>query len=162
MRLAGIVLLLMLMLAGCDETGKPAASFAGGGFVFNYRIGEAFYGVVIKTEKELPPEAVIDAKFEDPAGGGLISVSERVRSEQRKYMLRTPPVRGVQKGVPYKVVVEIRDKPGGQVIQRLERTFKSDIDQSIMPKNPLVVGPGYTPNPENDISKGPVNHSAPP
>jgi hypothetical protein len=31
-----------------------------------------------------------------------------------------------------------------------------------MPKNPLVVGPGYTPNPESDITKNPVNHSAPP
>jgi hypothetical protein len=70
-------------------------------------------------------------------------------------MLRTRALKGVKQGVPYKVVVEILDKPGGEVIQRLERTFKSDIDQSILPEAPLVVGPGYTPNPENDITKTP-------
>jgi hypothetical protein len=147
--------LVLLVLAGCDDTSKPIASFAGGGFIFNYRIGEAFYGVVIKTEKGLSPQAVIEAEFQDPAGGKPIEVSEKIRSDQRKYMLRTPPLKGIEKGVSYKVVVKILDQPGGKVIQRLERTFKSDIDQSIMPDTPLVIGPGYTPNPESDITKSP-------
>lgn len=156
MRLAGSILwLAMLLLAGCDDAGKPAASFAGGGFMFNYRIGEAFYGVVIKTEKELPAQAVIEAEFQDPGGGKPIMVSEKIRSNQRKYLLRTPPLKGIEKDVPYKVVVKILDEPRGEVIERLERTFKSDIDQSIMPEGPLVIGPGFTPNPENDITKTP-------
>ncbi|HEY7749990.1 MAG TPA: hypothetical protein VH933_15110 [Aestuariivirgaceae bacterium] len=155
-RLTGIAkFLVLLALAGCDDSGGPAASLAGGGFVFNYRIGEAFYGVVVKIEKDLPQQAVIEAEFQDPAGGNPIEMSEPIRSDRRKYMLRTRALKGVKQGVPYKVVVEILDKPGGEVIQRLERTFKSDIDQSILPEAPLVVGPGYTPNPENDITKTP-------
>jgi hypothetical protein len=138
----------LLALAGCEDEEKPAASFAGGGFVFNYRIGEAFYGVVVKTESELPSEAVIEAEFQDPAGGEPIVVSETVQSGRRKYMLRTRPLKGIQKNVPYKVVVRVLDGPGGQPIERIERSFKSDIDQSIMPEGPLVIGPGYTPNPE--------------
>jgi hypothetical protein len=29
-----------------------------------------------------------------------------------------------------------------------ERTFKSDLDQSVLPSAPLTIAPGYTPNPE--------------
>jgi hypothetical protein len=153
---AGIALsLVLLVLVGCDNENKPIASFAGGGFIFNYRIGEAFYGVVIETERGLPPQTVIEAEFQDPAGGKLIEVSEKIRSDRRKYMLRTPPLKGIEKGVSYKVVVKILDQPGGKVIERLERTFQSDIDQSVMPDAPLVIGPGFTPNPESDITKSP-------
>jgi hypothetical protein len=156
MRLAGIMSALMfLTLAGCDDAGKPVASFAGGGFMFNYRVGEAFYGVVVKTEKDLPEQAIIEAEFQNPAGGNPITVNEKIRSGQRTYMLRTPPLKGIEKDVPYKVVVKILDEPGGEVVVRLERMFKSDIDQSIMPDGPLVIGPGFTPNPENDITKTP-------
>jgi hypothetical protein len=147
--------LALLVLTGCEDASKPAASFAGGGFMFNYRVGEAFYGVVIKTEKRLPPETIIQAEFQDPAGGAPIMVTENVRKEQRKYMLRTPALKGIKKDVPYKVVVKILDRPGGQEIGRIERAFKSDVDQSVMPDGPLIIGPGYTINPENDITKTP-------
>jgi hypothetical protein len=155
MKKALVAAMLMLMIGGCEDEKKPAASFAGGGFIFNYRIGDAFYGVVVKTETELPKDAVIEARFDNPAGGDPIIVNEPIREGQRKYLLRTPTLKGIRKEVPYKVVVNILDRRGGEVIERLERTFKSDIDQSIMPDGPLVVGPGYTPNPENDITKQP-------
>src|SRR5688572_4846359 len=132
--------LALLVLTGCEDASKPAASFAGGGFMFNYRVGEAFYGVVIKTEKRLPPETIIQAEFQDPAGGAPIMVTENVRKEQRKYMLRTPALKGIKKDVPYKVVVKILDRPGGQEIGRIERAFKSDVDQSVMPDGPLIIG----------------------
>lgn len=146
---AGIAALAALVaLLGCEDEGRPAVSFAGGGFVFNYRIGEAFYGVVVRLEKELPPQAVIRAEFQDPAGGNPIVVSEPIRSGQRKYMLRTRPLKEVKRDVPYRVVVTILEAPEGKVIERIERSFKSDIDQALMPEGPLVIGPGYTPNPD--------------
>ncbi|HEY7763806.1 MAG TPA: hypothetical protein VIB38_02355 [Aestuariivirgaceae bacterium] len=129
------------------------ASFAGGGFVFNYRIGEAFYGVVINTEGKLPQEALIEASFENPMGGQAILVTDKIRDGQRRYTLRTPALKGIKKDVPYKVVVQILAKPGGEVVQRIERTFRSQVDQSMIPQGPLIIGPGYTLNPENDITK---------
>jgi hypothetical protein len=150
-----ILLLAMVLLPGCDDGQKPQASFAGGGFVFNYRIGEAFYGVVINTEGKLPAEAIIQASFEDPTGGQPILVMDEIREGQRRYMLRTPGLKGIKKDVPYKVVVEILDKSGGEVVERIERTFRSPVDQSMIPQGPLIIGPGYTLNPENDITKKP-------
>jgi hypothetical protein len=143
----------LLLLSGCDDGQKPVASFAGGGFVFNYRIGEAFYGVVINTEGKLPQEALIEASFENPMGGQAILVTDKIRDGQRRYTLRTPALKGIKKDVPYKVVVQILAKPGGEVVQRIERTFRSQVDQSMIPQGPLIIGPGYTLNPENDITK---------
>ena len=145
----------ILALAACEDGARPAASFAGGGFVFNYRIGEAFYGVVISTRGKLPDGAVIQAQFENPEGGPAIVVKENFREGQRKYMLRTPALKGIKKDVPYKVVIEILDKSGDQVIKRLEKTVKSDIDQSTIPQEPMLIGPGYTLNPNQDVVKIP-------
>jgi hypothetical protein len=148
-----ICLIVLLMLSGCDNPEGPAASFAGGGFVFNYRVGQAYYGVVVKTEGTLPQDAVIEGQFENPAGGNAVVVQVKAASDQRKYVLRTPPLKGVKKDVPYKVVVRILGKPGGEELQRIERTIKSDVDQSVLPQSPLVIGPGYELNPDNDITK---------
>jgi hypothetical protein len=149
------MLVMVLALAACEDRGGPAASFAGGGFVFNYRIGEAFYGVVINTERNLPAGAVIQGQFENPAGGPAIVVKDNYREGQRKYTLRTPALKGIKKDMPYKVVVEILDKPGGNVIDHLEKTIKSDVDQSTIPQEPMVIGPGYTLNPNQDVVKIP-------
>jgi hypothetical protein len=146
---------VILALAACEDGGGPAASFAGGGFVFNYRIGEAFYGVVISTKGKLPEGAIIRAQFENPAGGPAIVVQDDYHDGQRKYMLRTPALKGIKKNVPYRVVVEIIDKSGVPVIERLEKTIKSDIDQSMIPQEPMLIGPGYTLNPNQDVVKIP-------
>jgi hypothetical protein len=148
-----ICLAVLLMLSGCDNGEEPAASFAGGGFVFNYRLAQAYYGVVVKTERSLPEEAVIEGEFENPAGGDALVVQLKANSGQRKYLLRTPPLNGVKKDVPYKVVVRILEGPAGKEIQRLEKTIKSDVDQSLLPQQPLVLGPGLTINPNYDITK---------
>ena len=145
----------IVALAACEDGGGPAASFAGGGFVFNYRIGEAFYGVVISTKGKLPDGAVIQAQFENPAGGPAIVVKEIFRQGQRKYMLRTPALKGIKKDVPYRIVVEIHDKSGAPVIEPLEKTVKSDIDQATIPQEPMLIGPGYTLNPNQDVVKIP-------
>jgi hypothetical protein len=148
-----ICVVILMVLSGCDNPDAPAASLAGGGFVFNYRLAQAYYGVVVKTEKTLPQDAVIEGLFENPAGGDAVVVQVRANSNQRKYVLRTPPLQGVKKDVPYKVVVRILEKPGGEELQRLERTVKSDVDQSLLPQAPLVIGPGYTINPDYDITQ---------
>jgi hypothetical protein len=149
------VFLALLLLIGCDEQKGPYLSFAGGGFVVNYRIGEMYYGFVAKPERKLPEGSVIEARFEDPAGGAEIVVDTPVRSGQLQYMFRTPPLKGVKKDKEYRVEMRLLDKPQGTVLASLSRSFRSTADQSAIPDKPLVVGPGYMPNPENDITKRP-------
>ena len=50
-------------------------------------------------------------------------------------------------GAPYQVTIRLLDKDGKE-LQRIERPYKSNLDQAILPEKPLVVGPGYTPNPD--------------
>jgi hypothetical protein len=145
----------LLLLIGCDEQKGPYLSFAGGGFVFNYRIGEMYYGFVAKPERKLPEGSVIEARFEDPAGGPEIVIDTPVRSGQLQYMFRTPAVKGVKKDKDYRVEMRLLDKPRGTVLASISRSFRSTADQAAFPDKPLVVGPGYTPNPENDITKQP-------
>jgi hypothetical protein len=157
LRTLAIPLSLIALLAACDGESQPLASVGGGGFIFNYRLGEAYYGIVVTTSRGLPEGSIIDASFENPAGGAPIVVSQAGKPEQRKYVFRTPALKGVKKDVPYKVVVQALDHPGGKELAHLEHSFKSSFDQSIIAGGPLVVGPGYTPNPDNDITKPAAN-----
>ena len=61
-------LAIVLGLTACSG-GPPTVKIVGGGFIFNYRIAEAFYGVVAETGGDIPEGAILDAEFEDPAGG---------------------------------------------------------------------------------------------
>ena len=57
----------LLALMGCKEDpNAPYLEFAGGGFIFNYRNAEAFYGFVAKPLRSLPEGSVIEAQFEVP------------------------------------------------------------------------------------------------
>ena len=58
-------------------------------------------------------------------------------------MFRTPPVEGVKAGRDYRVELRLREAEGDRVIAVYARSFRSDLDQSILPKEPPVVGPGY-------------------
>jgi len=147
--------LVLFILIGCDEGTAPHLSFAGGGFVVNYRIGEMYYGFVAKPERRLPEGSVIEARFENPAGGPDIVVDTPIRSGQLQYMFRTPALKGVKKDKDYRVEMRLLDKPQGTVLSSSSRTFHSTVDQSEIPDKPLVLGPGYMPNPENDITKQP-------
>ena len=138
---------LALSMAGCDSADKPYVKIEGGGFIFNYRVAEAFYGVSLKPMRRLDPGTVLEVAFEDPAGGALIVVRETVSANRLAYMLRTPGVSGVRKDRPYHVEVRVI-APGGTVLARYPKTFTSNIDQTVLPKRPLTIGPGYTRNPD--------------
>jgi hypothetical protein len=137
----------VLLLSGCDDASKPPLAIAGGGFIFNYRIAEVFYGVSLKPQRRIAAGAVLEGEFENPAGGPNLIVQETLGAEPRLiYALQTPPVKGVKAGKPYKV--EVRLLEAGRVTARLERTFTSDLDQDMIPDAPLTVGPGYARNPD--------------
>lgn len=136
-----IVLAAVLVLAGCggsDDT--PYLKFLGGGFIFNYRIGEAYYGFVVKAQRRLPKGSVIEAEFEDPGGGKPIIRRQDAAFGRSEYLFRTPSLQGVKKDRPYRVVVRLRRTAAGTVIAKYSRTFRSSVSQAALPK----VVPGVT------------------
>jgi hypothetical protein len=147
-----LMLLAVLALAGCEDAGKPPLALAGGGFIFNYRIAEVFYGVSLKPQRRIAAGAVLEGEFENPAGGQNLIVRETLGEPKLVYALQSPPLTGVKAGKPYRV--EVRLIEGGKITARLERTFASDLDQDVLPAAPLTIGPGYTPNP--DLAKKPA------
>jgi hypothetical protein len=140
------LLMVSFVLAACDDAAKPPLALAGGGFIFNYRIAEVFYGVSLKPQRRLAAGTVLEGEFEDPAGGPNLIVREELGDQPKFiYALQSPALKGVRAGKPYRVQVRVIE--GGKVTGRLERTFTSDLDQETLPAAPLTIGPGYTPNP---------------
>ena len=144
------ILAVVALLAAPSRAGEPDAAslidLQGGGFIFNYNIGEVFYGVLVKPRRALPVGTEIEARFEDPAGGPPIVVTETFRGSPRPISLRTPPVQGVVANRDYRVTIRLRDASGA-LLGETARTFRSDLDQSILPSHRLTVGPGYQPAP---------------
>lgn len=132
--------LAMLALASCGDT-PPRIEFAGGGFIFNYRVAEAYYGVVLRVKGTVPAGAVVEVSFENPAGGKPFIAREPVTRNRIEYSFRTPGLRGVRKDTDYRVIVRLL--AGTAELARAERTVRSQLDQSALPKQPLTVGPGY-------------------
>jgi len=138
------LLVVATFLVGCgDEKDKPFLQFSGGGFIFNYRLATADYGFVARVVKELPEGSVIEATFDNPAGGPPIVIVEKSVSGSKGYMFRTPSLTGIKANYPYKVVLRLLAAKEGVELARYERTYKSDLDQSVLPDQPLTVGPGY-------------------
>ena len=134
---------------------------AGGGFVFNYRIAEATYGVALKPMRELPADGVIEGTFENPAGGEPIVVREEGPFNPTRIALQTPPLQGVVAKRPYKVSVVLTDGKG-EVLQRIDKTYASELDQSALPGKPLAIGPGYQKNIDGSTTAYPPSVGAAP
>ncbi len=143
-RVVALLGLFALLLAGCSDRGDHLA-VAGGGFIFNYRIAEATYGIALKPMRDLPEDGVIQASFENPAGGDPFVLREEGPFNPTRIAFSTPPLQGVVKGRPYKAEVVLTDGSGA-VLQRIEKSYTSDVDQSVMPPRPLAIGPGYQQN----------------
>ena len=139
-----------LLLAACGDDPAddgPYVEFAGGGFIFNYRLATADYGFVIRMLRQPPSGTVLEARFEDPAGGPPIVVTSVHRWGRLDYSFRTPPVQGVKAGRDYAVELRLLvpaagpDKPA--VLASYAKSFHADVDQTILPKEALAPGPGY-------------------
>lgn len=137
-----------------DPSDKPYLKILGGGFMFNYREGEVFYGFTAVVTRPLASGSIIEAEFENPAGGAPFVVSERVSTMTDRYALRSPPIRGVEEGKPYHVAIRVYDREKEQLLWTTTRDYKSQISDEVVPDKPLVVGPGYALNPDNAPSAG--------
>ena len=135
----------LLALSACSDD-SPYVVVSGGGILFNYRIAEASAGIVAEVARPLPEGGRVEASFENPAGGPPIVESKPVTEERRRFSFSTPPLTGIKADTDYKVTVRVLDAEGS-ALQTVETKVHSDLDQSVLPKVPLVVGPGYTRNP---------------
>lgn len=146
---AAVVATLALVLAACSNDSGPVIKFTGGSFIFNYRLATAMAGVLFITERKLPDGTTVEVTFPDPAGGAPLVQSQKIAAGEDAFDFRFEELHGIRKGVDYVAVVRLIG-PDGVEIERLERVYKSDIDQEgTMPEKPLTVGPGYTRNPES-------------
>ncbi len=143
-----ILLPLALALAACQrETGGDPLKLTGKMFVFNYRLAYATYLVTLEQMAPLPDGTVVQAEFENPAGGAPLTLERRIFPNLPKVVLESPDVTCVKKARPYKVTIAVVGPDGGR-LQSIETQVTSSADQSILPAKALVVGPGYDKNPE--------------
>lgn len=149
---SAIALVLVLLAIGWltreDPALKPYLKIAGSGFLFNYRIADVTYGFTAVVVRPLPVGSIIEASFEDPAGGADHVVAKRVGTDTVRYGFQSPSVRGVASGVPYQVSIRVIDREGTIVLWRHAFHIKSQISDKVVPEEPLTVGPGYAKNPQ--------------
>ncbi len=126
-----------------DPAEKPYLTILGGGFIANYRIADMHYGFTALVTRPLPTGSIIEARFEDPAGGPSILVSQRVGTDTERYTFRTPPLAGVEAGRRYAVDIRVYDRERNGELWRHELTYASQIDGAVIPDEALTVGPGY-------------------
>jgi hypothetical protein len=139
---------MLLVLVGCrDQSSGSYVQLTGRIFVFNYRVATATYVVTYEKLQPVPDGAVMLTEFDDPAGGEVIEVKQKVWPKIDKIAVSSPPIFCIVKDKPYTFKSTLFD-PNGARLQEISGTVISSLDQTVLPDRPLVVGPGYTPNPE--------------
>ncbi|EAU40699.1 hypothetical protein FP2506_03194 [Fulvimarina pelagi HTCC2506] len=147
--LAGFILLLLAIgfATRTPPSQTPYLTIAGAGFMFNYRIGEVSYGFAAVVNKPVRKYSRIIATFEDPMGGPPLEIIEKLTPRSTRYSVRSPPVRGVEKGVPYRVSVRLIQNLDDAVLFEESFTVTSQMSDAVVPPAPLTIGPGYMRNP---------------
>ena len=131
-----------------DPAQKPYIRVAGGGFIYNYREADVYYGFTAHVLKPVPIWSWLIADFEDPGGGPPLTVETRLHARSVRYGVRSPSLRGVKAGKPYRVSIRLYDRTRSELLWSAEKEFTSQIDDTVVPDKPLTIGPGYFPNPE--------------
>jgi hypothetical protein len=145
----------LLLLAGCQRPPEEFYTVSGRIFVFNYRLAYAHYLVTLQRIGPLPEGLRFVARFDNPAGGEALVAERTIFPAQDKLVVESPHVECVKKDRPYAVKIEILDG-AGKVVQAIETTVISSLDQSVLPREPLVSGPAYDANAEARDSAGKI------
>lgn len=157
-----VLLPWVLVSSGCDQELEPASlEIVGGGFIFNYRLAQAYYGFTARTEGGVPEGAILEARFEDPGGGEAIVVRQPICPDRDRYKFETPPLTIVEADRDYAVELRLLDPATEVVIAQAGRQFRSKIASDVLPPRPLTFGPGYH-NAPADGSPPRTTRDAPP
>ena len=121
---AGMVLLAILFAIGWltreDPANKPYLQIVGGGFVFNYRVADNFYGFTAIVSRPLESGSIIEATFEDPAGEPGTRTEVPVTEGSHVVMLGRPDFYAGRGTISLRVT-DIRPIGVGQLLLRIER-----------------------------------------
>jgi len=157
LRYAGLAALALL--AACQrESEDGPTEISGKLFVFNYRVATATYMITLQRKAPLPENGVVEAEYENPRGGAPLTTRSKIFPFWEKIVLESPPLHCVVKDRRYAVKIRILDNHS-KLLQSLETTVVSNLDQTILPAKPLVIGPGYTKNPEIYKADGTADYS---
>lgn len=147
-----------LVLSACQRQAETMLEVTGHLFVFNYRNASATYLLTMKKTAPIPDGSTIVAEFENPQGGAPLVLNQKLFPMDDKISVQSENLHCVVKDRPYAVTVKLVDKDG-KLLQELKAQFKSDLDQTVLPSKPLVVGAGYEKNPEVFKPDGTVDFS---
>jgi hypothetical protein len=146
---------MVLALAGCQRPASELYALSGRIFVFNYRLAYATYLITLQRMKPVEEGMRFVASFENPAGGENLVVERKIFPAQEKISIESPHVECVRKDRPYAVKIEIFDA-ANKLVQTVETKVTSDLDESILPKEPLVSGPAYDRNAKATDASGKI------
>ena len=135
-----------------DDPSQPYIEFAGGGFIFNYNVAAAYYGFVATVKRRVPPGTVLEVEFEDPAGGPPLVVRGVAGVYARQFRFESPPVEGVVANRDYRVELRLIDPRDFTLMASYSRTFRSELDQDVLPSAPTTIAPGYRPSAESGVA----------
>lgn len=147
-RFASVFLVFaLLLLAGCkDESRSGLIALAGRLFVFNPRMATATAVITVDVLIAVPAGSTLELSFENPAGGAALVMVQAVRVDKKRMDFETEPLLCIKKAKRYAFTLTLKDA-NQQVLQTLDSSLESTLDQSVLPTAPLVEGPGYDPNP---------------
>lgn len=149
------VMLLAALSASCQRQDTDYISINGKIFIFNIRLARAYYALNLNRLAATPDDAMVVAEFEDPAGGPPLVKEQKVFPKMTRIDLESPDLDCVTAGRPYKIHVTLK-AADGKVLQTLDTTLTSTLDQTVMPAHALVVGAAYDRNPEAFDKNGKV------
>ncbi|WP_423228363.1 hypothetical protein [Rhizobium tumorigenes] len=153
------VTMALLAVGGCQrQDADGPTELNGRHFIFNYRVSTATYLVNLALKADIPEGSFAIAEFENPMGGDPLVVREKIFPLWDKITLQSPPVHCVRKDRPYAVNIRLVDGDD-KTFQTIKTQVTSDVDQSILTAKPLVVGPGYTVNPDLVRPDGSIDFS---
>lgn len=139
---------LLLLLSGCGGGSDPDyIKFAGGGIQFNYRYSEASMVAIAQQTQPLPPGSKLQALFDLPGTATRETVELPAVDGKLSYRFQSQELHNIAKDGHYNVTLLVLDA-GGKQLDRKDRVYVSDQDQSSLPDKPLVGDIAFTPNPD--------------
>ena len=138
---------LLVLASGCQRDDSDYVSINGKVFIFNVRLARAFYMLTLNRLASVPDDAVVRAEFENPAGGPVLVREQKVFPKMTRIDLQSPDLTCVVADRPYAIHITVK-AADGTLLQTLDTTLTSTLDQTVLPAHSLVLGAAYDKNPQ--------------